>query len=131
MLRNPPGGSFSLFTGTKDGFYNIFLLGKNILFIHMSESKSRGRRPELTKLSSKGQVVIPKEIREKLGLKEGTPLAIEATDTGLVVIKEIKSPVDEEDIKALKEVTEAWERIERGEYRKAKVDDFLKEIEEW
>ncbi len=37
----------------------------------MSESKSRGRRPELTKLSSKGQVVIPKEIREKLGLKEG------------------------------------------------------------
>jgi AbrB family looped-hinge helix DNA binding protein len=93
----------------------------------MLESKSRN----LTKLSSKGQVVIPKEIREKLNLREGTPLTIEATDTGLVVIKEIKSPIDDEDLKALKELNEAWGRIERGEYRKAKVDDFLKELEEW
>ena len=93
----------------------------------MLESKHRN----LTKLSSKGQVVIPKEIREKLNLREGTPLTIEATDTGLVVIKEIKSPINDEDLKALKELNEAWGRIERGEYRKAKVDDFLKELEEW
>lgn len=93
----------------------------------MLESKPRN----LTKLSSKGQVVIPKKIREKLNLKEGTPLTIEATDTGLVVIKEIKSPIDDEDLKALKELNEAWGRIERGEYRKAKVGDFLKELEEW
>lgn len=87
--------------------------------------------PEITKLSSRGQVVIPKKIRERLNIKVGTPLAIEATDTGMIVIKEIKSPVEEEDIKILKEVNEAWERIERGEYRKAKVDDFLKEIDKW
>ena len=93
----------------------------------MLESKPRN----LTKLSSKGQVVIPKKIREKLNLKEGTPLTIEATDTGLVVIKEIKSPINDEDKKALKELNEAWERIERGEHRKAKVSDFLKELEEW
>lgn len=87
--------------------------------------------PELTRLSSRGQVVIPKKIRERLNLKVGTPLAIDVMDTGIIVIKEIKSPVEEEDLKILKEVNEAWERIEMGEYRKAKVDDFLKEIDKW
>jgi len=87
--------------------------------------------PEITKLSSRGQVVIPKKIRERLNIKAGTPLAIDVMDTGMIVIKEIKSPVEEEDIKILKEVNEAWERIGRGEYRKAKVDDFLKEIDKW
>ncbi len=31
---------------------------------------------EFTKASSKGQVVIPKAIREKLGISEGTPFAV-------------------------------------------------------
>ena len=31
---------------------------------------------EFTKASSKGQVVIPQAIREKLGIEEGTPFAV-------------------------------------------------------
>jgi len=31
---------------------------------------------EFTKASSKGQVVIPQAIREKLGISEGTPFAV-------------------------------------------------------
>jgi AbrB family looped-hinge helix DNA binding protein len=39
---------------------------------------------ELTKVSSRGQVVIPQRIREKLGLAEGMPLAV--TEQGNCVI---------------------------------------------
>jgi AbrB family looped-hinge helix DNA binding protein len=39
---------------------------------------------ELSKVSSRGQVVIPQRIREKLGLAEGMPLAV--TEQGNCVI---------------------------------------------
>lgn len=38
-------------------------------------------------LTSKGQVTIPKEIRDRLGLKEGDRLAIELDDQGRVVLR--------------------------------------------
>lgn len=37
------------------------------------------------KMSSKGQVVIPKEIREKLGIKPGTILNVRAGDKKLIL----------------------------------------------
>jgi len=43
---------------------------------------------ELTKMSSKGQVVIPKDIRDRLGLKEGDRIAVEETE-GRVVLRKI------------------------------------------
>ena len=39
------------------------------------------------KLSSKGQVTVPKSCREKLGLKTGTVLDFEVVDGALVVKK--------------------------------------------
>ena len=44
-----------------------------------------------TKMSSKGQVVIPEEIRKKLGLEPGTQLVVVAGD-GVVILKEITPP---------------------------------------
>ncbi len=44
-----------------------------------------------TKLSSKGQVVIPEEIRKQLGLKEGDQFVVVADDA--VILKSIKKPV--------------------------------------
>jgi len=44
-----------------------------------------------TKMSSKGQVVIPEEIRKKLGLEAGTQLVVVAGD-GVVILKEITPP---------------------------------------
>jgi AbrB family looped-hinge helix DNA binding protein len=44
---------------------------------------------EITRLSSKGQVVIPKSVREARGWKEGTELEIE--DRGAeIVIREVR-----------------------------------------
>ena len=43
----------------------------------MSQSK--------VKISSKGQVTIPKEFREKLGLKEGDEVLVRLIETGLEI----------------------------------------------
>lgn len=44
-----------------------------------------------TQLSSKGQVVIPEEIRKRLGLKPGSRFVVVA-DRGVVIFKSIESP---------------------------------------
>ena len=44
-----------------------------------------------TKLSSKGQVVIPEEIRLRLGLKEGTQFVV-VGDRDVVILKTIAPP---------------------------------------
>ncbi len=40
---------------------------------------------DVTKVSDKGQVVIPKEIRDKVGFKEGTKLIVIATEDAVVL----------------------------------------------
>jgi len=86
--------------------------------------------PELTKTSSKGQIVIPTSIREKLGVKEGSIFAIIAKKD-MVVLKKLDTKMKAEDLKTLKLIEEAWEDIEKGKYRVATVDNFFKEMAKW
>jgi len=86
--------------------------------------------PELTKISSKGQLVIPKDIRENLHIKEGDVFATTNTDT-MIILKKIKNPMTKEDLLILKEVEEAWKEIERGECETMDSDKFLEELEKW
>ncbi len=46
---------------------------------------------EVTKISSKGQVVIPSDIREELGLDIGTTVAVENVN-GMVLLRKINLP---------------------------------------
>lgn len=46
---------------------------------------------ELTKMTTKGQVVIPSEIRKQLGLEEGNQLAVSMLGD-LVVMKKVAVP---------------------------------------
>ena len=85
---------------------------------------------ELTKISSKGQVVIPHGIREKVGLNDGETLAV-STQDGLIVLKKIENPMEEDDLKTLAEIREAWKEIEEGKFKRMKSEDFLKEISKW
>ena len=84
----------------------------------------------ITKVSSKGQIVIPKDLRERLSLKEGDTLLVYSTDSMLVIRKVTKQetilsiiakPVREK-IKQLgitrKDVSKAIQRARRYEETK-------------
>ncbi len=84
----------------------------------------------ITKVSSKGQIVIPKDLRERLSLKEGDTLLVYSTDSMLVIRKVTKQetilsiiakPVREK-IKQLgitrKDVSKAIQRARRSEETK-------------
>ena len=56
-----------------------------------------------TKVSSRGQVVIPRSIRRELDLKEGTPLVV-FTDRDMIVLKAVQVPSREDLKKRLEEM---------------------------
>jgi AbrB family looped-hinge helix DNA binding protein len=72
--------------------------------------------PELTTVSSKGQITIPSRLREEFGLEKGTKLMVVPTEYGLVLKK-----VD------LPSVEEFQERVEE---RAGTVDLTADEIDE-
>ena len=84
----------------------------------------------ITKVSAKGQIVIPKDLRERLNLREGDTLLVYSTDSMLVIRKVAKQesilsiiaePVRKK-IKQLgirrKDVRKAIERARRSEKAK-------------
>ena len=48
---------------------------------------------EKSKISAKGQLVIPKYLRDALGLKEGTEVMIEKSEDKLIIMKKPDDPV--------------------------------------
>jgi AbrB family looped-hinge helix DNA binding protein len=85
---------------------------------------------DITKMSSKGQVVIPGDIREKLGLSEGEILAVSFKEN-MIVLKKIENPTEEEDLRTFSEIKKSWKEILEGKFKKMKSEDFLKEISKW
>ncbi|MBX0298059.1 AbrB/MazE/SpoVT family DNA-binding domain-containing protein [Haloarcula nitratireducens] len=51
--------------------------------------------PELTTVTSKGQITIPSRLREEFGLEQGTKLMVVPTEHGLI-LKKIELPSVEE-----------------------------------
>lgn len=77
----------------------------------------------ITKMSSKGQVVIPSEIREKMNLDEGNLLIISDSDDS-ICMKKIELPK----IKSWKEATKPFR--EAAKKSNFSNDDLKKLIEE-
>ncbi len=84
----------------------------------------------ITRISSKGQVVIPKQIREKMGLIDGKLLAVFQRDN-FIVFKKIENFVEEEDLEILSDVKKAWQEIQKGKFKKTSLKNFLKELDKW
>lgn len=77
-----------------------------------------------TKLSSKGQVVIPEEIRERLGLKPGSQFVV-LGDKDVVILKVIQAP----DISQFADiVAEARSAAKRAGLKQADVKKALKKV---
>lgn len=86
--------------------------------------------PALTKASSKGQIVIPADIRKKLNIKEGSIFGITAKDD-MIILKKLDKKMKVEDLKTLKLIEEAWKDIEKGRYKVYSKEAFFKELKKW
>ena len=62
--------------------------------------------PEVTTVTSKGQITIPSRLRKQFGLEKGTKLMVVPTDYGLV-LKKLELPSVEEFQKRVEERAEA------------------------
>ncbi|MDE1860449.1 MAG: AbrB/MazE/SpoVT family DNA-binding domain-containing protein [Candidatus Micrarchaeota archaeon] len=85
---------------------------------------------EIAKASSKGQVVIPTDIRKKLHIQKGS-LFVVTSKKEMIVMKKISAKISKADLKTLKAVEEAWKDIEHGRYKVLNADDFSKELAKW
>ena len=81
-------------------------------------------------MSSKGQIVIPKEMRK--GIKEGEKLII--IQNGKQIILERAKDLNEnfeEDLEFARRTEEAWKRYENGEFIEMDYNEFLKQARKW
>jgi AbrB family looped-hinge helix DNA binding protein len=84
----------------------------------------------ITKMSSKGQIVIPAKMRK--GIKAGEKLLIIENNDQLILkrTKDLDKNL-EEDLAFAKRTEEALKKYEAGEFVEMDFDDFLKEVEKW
>ena len=79
---------------------------------------------EFTKLSSKGQVVIPTDIRKSLGLEPGTPFAV-TEQKGAIVLKKMELPK----LKSWAEATKPFrEAAKKSGFKEADLERIIKEV---
>jgi antitoxin PrlF len=79
--------------------------------------------PEVTSVTSKGQITIPTRLREQFGLEQGTKLMVVPTDYGLV-LKKLELPSVEEFQQRVQE------RAETVELSMAAVDELVHEAQD-
>ena len=87
--------------------------------------------PELSSISSKGQIVIPQSIRKHLHIQEGDVFATMTTRKGLIVLKKIDDILLREKLSLLKDIEDAWKEVEQGKSKTFSKDTFLEEIKTW
>lgn len=84
-------------------------------------------------ISSKGQIAIPKEIRDSLNIKEGDRLVYKV-DRGKIVLEPVVSVPRSQSYFWSPEVQErvkkADENFKAGNFKTYKVDKFIKELKE-
>ena len=83
---------------------------------------------ETVKMSSKGQIVIPQDIREELNVDEGTVFAvISSKDT--IILKKIATPSKEELIREFKKIaTEGRKRSEKLGIKESDVPNLIHKL---
>ncbi len=69
---------------------------------------------QLAKLSSKGQITVPAEVRKTLHLKTGDTLAWEVQEDGKISVRRVE-PVDIDYITALSGTLSEWNSAEDDE----------------
>jgi AbrB family looped-hinge helix DNA binding protein len=85
---------------------------------------------EITKASSKGQIVIPEDIRKRLKISKGSVFAV-TSKKEMIVMRKLDTKLSKADLKTLKGLEEAWKDIKNGKYKVLSPDEFSKELAKW
>ena len=85
---------------------------------------------ELTKASSRGQIVIPTKIRKDLDITEGSVFSVRARND-IILLKKLDAKISKEDLKTIKLIGEAWNDVDSGRFKKATPEKFFKELAKW
>ena len=84
----------------------------------------------ITRISSKGQVVIPAEMRDNL--HEGDKLLVFRNKDQIIMKQASKLDKNfEEDFEFAKKTEEAWKRICKGKGTEMEFDEFIDELKKW
>lgn len=91
---------------------------------------------EITKLTSKGQVVIPQDMRIEQNLKQGDKLLVISSADKIILepIKKLKKKTVEEieeDIIDKKIADEFYKKSKKGKTIIQSKKEFLKDLEKW
>ena len=82
----------------------------------------------ITKISSKGQIVIPSNMRKDISV--GEELLI-IKDQNRLILKKISEVTKKlkEDLDFARRVEKAWKRYEKGKFKSLSADKFLEALE--
>ena len=84
----------------------------------------------ITRMSSKGQVVIPQEIREDI--KEGEKLVLIRNGKQIIMKKVSEFGKNlQEDLEFARRTEEAFKRYEKGQFASLPKNKFLEELKKW
>lgn len=83
---------------------------------------------DITTMSSKGQVVIPQEMRKGFRKREKFVVIKAGKQLILKSVHDFDENI-EQDLAFARRTEEAWERYERGEFKSQSVEEFLRELE--
>lgn len=82
----------------------------------------------ITKMSTKGQIVIPNDLRSDFDV--GEKLIVIKNEDQLIIKKASKLDKNlQEDLEFARRTEAAWKRYENGEFESISKEDFLKELE--
>ena len=84
----------------------------------------------ITTLSSRGQIVIPQEMR--VGLVDGEKFVIMRNKEQFILkkVKDFNKNI-EEDLEFARRTEEAWKEYDEGKFISMSEEDFLKEMKTW
>jgi len=90
----------------------------------------------VSKLGERGQIVVPQDFREELGIKRGDKFLVVKSDNKLVFqrMKDLKAKTIEQlrdDLIDIKIAEDRLREIEKGECVIQTKEKFLKEMEDW
>ena len=82
---------------------------------------------DITRMSSKGQIVIPQDLRKEFN--KGDKIVVIRNNNQIILKKADEFDKQlEEDLIVAKRVNEAWKEIDKGKFKRMSTEDFLNEI---